>query len=182
MTTTSVKLWRYVLPSVRGEGWAVFVLGSDGFFSAVSDFGNYAYLWRAHGCADFRQFLLGAARDWSYFANKLSEGEREYDGTATRRGIQRHILEYRRDRTLSKEEARREWDLCGSDVEDYGHGGGFADWYRETALPDAAFFAVYRIPKQAEMFVKKTLAARLVPLLEAELRAEGKLVEGEKTA
>lgn len=72
MSDSEVKLRRYKIPSVKGEGWAVVVIGSDGYFSAVSDCGNYAHLWSHHGCADFRQFLIRAVEDWEYFARKLS--------------------------------------------------------------------------------------------------------------
>ena len=37
---------RYNIPSINGEGWAVVVLDlKDGYFSTVSDWGNYSYMW-----------------------------------------------------------------------------------------------------------------------------------------
>ena len=35
MTIAPVTLRRYYLPSEKYEGWALIVIGSDGFFSAV---------------------------------------------------------------------------------------------------------------------------------------------------
>ena len=69
---SDVILRRYHFSSIQGEGWATFVIGSDGYFSAVSDYGNYSYYWPHHGCTDFRQFLVRAPRDWDYFAKKLN--------------------------------------------------------------------------------------------------------------
>ena len=43
-------LKRYSLPSIKGEGYAEIVLDtSDGYFSTISDFGNYCYHWHNHG-------------------------------------------------------------------------------------------------------------------------------------
>ena len=88
------QLWRYTIPSVNNEGWAIFVIGSDGYFSAVSDYGNYAHIWRCIGCKDFREFLLNAERDCSYFAAKLAP-EKVYDGEQTAENIRYAILQMR---------------------------------------------------------------------------------------
>lgn len=169
-----VKLRRYALPSVKGEGWAIIVLGSDGYFSAVSDWGNYAFIWGAHGCMDFRQFLLMAGRDWDYFVTKLSPhpGGRVYDGEATVGKIRKHIIELRRERRIDAEKARTEWEHAsaaddGSD--------GYAVWWLQTELEDVHDLGLYtqKPDQQCKAFVETVIAARLVPILRAELEAEG---------
>lgn len=169
----SPQLWRYSIPSEQGEGWAVFVLGSDGYFSSVSDYGNYAFLWCAHECRDFREFLLHTDRDWDYFVRKLSPGN-VYDGEATERGIRETILRLRRDRSLSMEEARTEWDLA-SNI-DLDSEIGFHQWYIETALSDAWEYGQYRAPEHVVQFVRKCMV-RLIPLLRADLERDALRLE-----
>ncbi len=66
---SDVKFHRYRLPSLKGEGWAEVVLTEDGFFAAVSDYGNYAYHWTSMGVGDLRLFLLDC--DGDYIRRKL---------------------------------------------------------------------------------------------------------------
>lgn len=167
-----VKLRRYYLPNSDPlEGWAIIVLGSDGFFSAVSDYGNYAFLWTHHGCDDFREFLLRAERDWDYFLRKLSP-EQTYDGEKTVRAIRREILEARRNGRISKRMARLEWDLLEECEAGLEYETGFAHWYGQTDLDDEAF-GLRRVShdSNAIAFVRKTMP-RLAEVLRAELEAE----------
>src|SRR4051812_42726931 len=85
-----VTLRRYSLPSEKGEGWAIVVLGSDGFFSAVSDWGNYAYIWTNPGC-EFRKFLTQV--DASYFWSKITSGRttRVFDPEETEKNIDKAL-------------------------------------------------------------------------------------------
>jgi hypothetical protein len=134
--TTPIKLWRYHLPNINGEGWAIIVIGSDGFFSAVSDYGNYGYFWSHHGCADIREFFLRAAVEWDYFRRKLSP-EEDYDSEKTYQNIRSCILDGRRG---GGRRAREEWDrLHESDVPN-GDIIAFHDWYRipRFRMPTAA--------------------------------------------
>ena len=167
---STVTLRRYHLPnSAPLEGWAIIVLGSDGFFSAVSDYGDYAYLWRHHGCADFREFLLRAERDWDYFLGKLSPAK-TYDGEETVRAIKRSILDARRSRRMSKSTAWREWELIEEhEVEEYE--AGFTRWYDETDLGDAHELRRTSHDSDAVAFVRKTMV-RLAEVLRTELEAE----------
>ena len=41
----AVICWRYVIPNVQYDGWAIVHVDSSGFLGIVSDFGNYAYRW-----------------------------------------------------------------------------------------------------------------------------------------
>lgn len=171
-----VTLRRYVLPHINSEGCAEIVLGSNGFFAAVSDFGNYAFRWPAHGCADFRQFFLSAPRDWTYFASKLSRddthGGKVYDGAATLRNVHARIVELRRGRHWSKERARAEWVRAES-FENLDTERDFGRWLELTSLQgeDAYGCHAERYTAPLEAFCTKTLA-RLGELLRAELEAE----------
>jgi hypothetical protein len=164
-------LRRYHLPSIRGQGgWAVIILGSDGMFSAISDYGHYGHYWGAHGCGDFREFFLQVEREWDYFVAKLAGGAVEYDGEATVAEVKKYILEVRRDTSWSKKRARREWDLVKKHDEldsDYN----FARWLEDTEIDEAYEYHQTRPSVDAVSFVKKTLV-RLVPILQAELDAE----------
>ena len=170
MIEAAVRLWRYYLPNKSGEGWAEIVIGSNGFFAAVSDYGNYAFAWRHHGETDVRKFFLRAERDWDYFARKLG-GERfqVYDGAVTRRAIREQIVAERRQGNLTPDEARAEWELAGSDLEDNER--GFGEWLSRTSLCDAWHFCKYRAEPSLEAFCKRTLA-RLAVVIRAELAKE----------
>jgi hypothetical protein len=158
------QLWRYVLPSEKGEGWAVFVLGSDGYFSAVSDYGNYAFYWRAHGCDDFRQFLLRAGSSWDYFVGKLSNGE-VYDGDASRAAIKEAIAELPKG-----SRARVEKALFDDHEDDLETEYGFMRWAEKSKLEAGSLFCRQH-PGDVVAFVQKAMV-RLVPLLQADLQNE----------
>lgn len=61
----------YKLKDDQGRWLAQVVITDDGFFAAVSEYGNFAYAWRSFG-DDFRKFLLTI--DGSYFADKMQTG------------------------------------------------------------------------------------------------------------
>ena len=111
---SEVKLWRYALPSIRGSGWAIFVLGSDGYFSAISDFGNYAYFWRAPGTEDFREFFLRVEWESDYFIQKLSPGP-EYDGEETMKEIERALHDLMDRGNIDAHQLEREREALHND-------------------------------------------------------------------
>jgi hypothetical protein len=164
---SAVTLWRYSLPSVRHEGWATIVLGSDGYFSTVSDYGNYAYRWTHHGYNDFRQFFLHVEPD--YFVGKIAP-ERRYSGERTHRRIAEEILRWRREGLLDRETARREYALLGRSGVQHGGVVEFGEWMKESTLArhgDAYELGVYVRPTQAVAY-----AERILPRLRTILRAE----------
>lgn len=61
----------YTLRTPNGGWLGQVVLTSDGMFSAVTDYGNFGYTWRAFG-NDFREFIIGL--NIGYFATKMSTG------------------------------------------------------------------------------------------------------------
>lgn len=163
-----VKHWRYYLPSENGEGYAIIFIDSTGVFSAVSDFGNYGYIWGHTGNRSIKEFLLESEKDWHYFANKLDPKEiTDWDATETR--IEEHIREYRKEGNYTKEFADRELQLLhDSAISDEW---SFYNWYQDTNIHDAAGLMVQRTSYQVEHFVKKTMK-RLCGILQKELADE----------
>lgn len=170
---SNIQLWRYSLPSVNHSGWAIFVLGSDGYFSAVSDFGNYAFLWRAHGCSDFREFLLRAERDSDYFIGKLSPGE-VYDGDETMKEIKKGLQEALESKEITREAMEQELRTIEDEYCIESDEEAFNVWASETKLldPHTVYgFRCERHPSDVQRFVKEAMV-RLQPLLVADLEKE----------
>lgn len=165
-------LWRYYLPSEKEEGWAIILIGSDGFFSAISDFGDYCYFWSHHGCKDVRQFFLNCVKEVDYFAGKLSGGDREYDGDATYAGIAEYLEEMRKEKSWTKAKLDRERKLLEKHKDLKVCQDGFGRWLEETNIDDAYEYCVRCLPKRIVHFVQVTMA-RLVEVLKKDLAAEG---------
>ncbi len=168
-----VKLWRYYLPTVDGlSGWAEIVLGSNGFFAAVSDYGNYSYAWRDTGRADFRAFVAALEREPDYIAGKLgpcSGHQFPIDYERTIKCIREHIVSSRRD-GLSKERARREWEAVRSfatEPNDYG----LNRWFDATGFDDRGEFVCRSPPAGLRAFCERTIP-RLAAAIRAEMEAE----------
>ena len=171
MTKDSVKIWRYRIPSdEHREGWGLLILDSTGFFSAVSDYGNYAYWWNAHGRNDFREFVIGLEGSWDYAATKLGTREQNhvFDPEATEREIKRELIRRRRSLSLTKEAAREEWehaDHLGSE------NITIEQWAERTCLDDPCDYICDRRSADLEAFCKRLLP-RLAKVLQAELNVE----------
>ena len=163
-----VKHWRYFLPSENGEGYAIIFIDSTGVFSAVSDFGNYGYIWGSTGSKSIKEFLLESEEDWHYFAKKLDPKDIT-DWDATKQRIAAHIQEYRREGNYDKGFATRELQLLhDSAISDEG---SFYSWYQNTEISDASELMVRRLSYRVEHFVKKTMK-RLCVILRKELADE----------
>jgi len=153
------------------EGWGKFVIDSSGYFSAVSDYGNYAFQWSAFGeGVDFRDFLCSLNSD--YLMGKL--GRRDwFDSTKTHGKIKRIIIEMRKDGSVTKEAARDVWEdmpnPCDTETD-----------YREYLEGKWGFFQDlcgimdYDFPPDLMAF-----ATRLYPRLVGEMRQEIKKEKGE---
>lgn len=159
-----VQVWRYEVPNAAdGQGWAVTVLDSTGLFATVSDFGNYGRFWPCWGPGDFRAAVLRMAPD--YVLRKLAPQE-DYDGAATLRNVQEAICEARKADTLTREDARDEWEELR--LHNHLHlEMDFHAWALETGLEMAWEFHETRPNIQAEAWV-----ARVLPQLKAAIRAE----------
>ena len=158
MQQGGVKVWRCYLPgcsSKFNDGWAVFLFDSRGYFSVISDYGNYSHLWSSFG-DDFPRFLVGvsAGHVLCKFARPVMERGVDVDKTA--KGIKKHILQERRLGNLSREEARNEWNLVDDHLLDEGCGDcGFWAWSVETSFDDTHEFAVSKRDEEAIAFMKK---------------------------
>lgn len=161
---------RYDLPSIKGQGWGRFILTSDGFFSCVTDYGNYSYWWSSVGEQDFRAFVAGLARDAYYVCSKLCQHPYPYNGEATCAAIKHHIIEARKHGHMTAEDAREEFDLL-RDNEDVSDVACLTRWYDKTRIEDASELVVHDPPAQTVAFVHKMLP-RLAEVLRVEMAAE----------
>ena len=147
-------LWRFKIPNIEHEGWADVVMRSDGYFSVVSDYGNYAFCWTGFGRergVDFRQFFIGLNAD--YVRCKLDPSQ-EFDRDKTARSIKEHLLERRREQSITKEFAQEEWDLA----HDLQVGNTtFEVWMGDTNLDDAYEFYTESPQGNIMGFVTKVL-------------------------
>ena len=167
---SEVRLWRFHLPSGKGEGlerfeWGTFVIGSDGYFSCVTDWGNYAFRWGSMG-SDVRHFLQGAVEDPDYFIKKLSSDE--YDGEETAKAI----LEMAKEDGFSAADLR----TLKNEMPDVEHSSeGFSVWWTTSQL-------ARRLEGVGECFTKRRsrsceamvtrLMPRLAPLLQESLEKD----------
>ena len=161
-----VKLWRYRVPSINGEGYATVVLGSDGYFSAVSDWGNYAFRWTATGCADFRDFVMRALVSPAYWINKLG-GPDIFDGEATEAEVKAWVADL--DHFASAQQRDVELELL--ETSDFSCLEGFHRWQERTGIDDSWEFHHEKTDPQATAFVTRAMP-RICALIEAELAAE----------
>lgn len=170
----NIKFWRYYIPPVdRIEGWGIFLLDSTGMFAAVTDYGNYAYMWDHHGKKDFREFVAGLAKSPYYVLGKVAK--KDYSGKETIKAIKEDILDNRRDGSYTKEFARREWDLL-KNTDDMDSVFGFKEWYDNTHVSDASELYSMDWSLQAKAFATK-LMPRLAEALKDELRKESEVCQ-----
>lgn len=179
------KLWFYRLRATDGKDfeWAEVVIGSNGFFAAVSDYGNYSFRWTHFG-DDFRQFVLGIGPDYVHGKIMGCSGRRSevYDEAATLKGVRKSICALRRSLTLTREEARDafeelKWDFAelytSSDLERWGMTSSFMALCARRRIDFDLYEGVYKkMPEpQSWMFCERILA-RLKDAIRAELAAE----------
>jgi len=151
-----------------GSEWARFWVTDDGCLSIMSDFGNYGYWWGGPGC-EFRAFLARERHgDTGYILGKLAGGKQHFYAEDTERKIKRRILEWRREGALSKEKARKEWELVCLGI---GDEHDAVRWYDRTELQDAYDLTSYGPPRQLVAFMDR-LWPLFVDALRAELAAE----------
>lgn len=165
MTTTHMYTVR-----TPNRAWARIWITDDGCFTVISDHGNYGYWWGSPGC-EFRQFLCNC--DDYYLIGKLSHGDTEYDGEATRQRIREELTHWHDLGEDTREELILLADADLSDVP------GFTRWLEEDGedgrriieYPERCMLAVYRPPIRVQMFVKH-IWPHFVEQLKAELVAE----------
>ncbi len=111
------------------SGWARIWVTDDGCISIMSDWGNYGYWFGCPGC-EFRLFLTGCDDD--YLGNKFAGGKKDFDGEGTADAARELVLRLRREKRLSAEGARREWESLDAD---FGSEMDWVEWVNhETEL------------------------------------------------
>jgi hypothetical protein len=162
---SKVTVWRYHLPSVNGEGWAIAFLDSIGCFSVLSDYGDYGHRWpeAGWGPGGFREFFVQCGG--SYVLGKIARREAYY-AARTVRAVKDSILESRRHGNMTCERARDEWDLLRRHESLYSR-EDFAMWYQQTQIDEAYELAVYDFSPQANGFM-----THVFPRLQRAIREE----------
>lgn len=112
---SETKCWEYRIPSIKGEGWGIFLLSSSGMFSAVTDFGNYVYHFGHHGVDDFRKFFK--KNHEHYLMNKLCKEVDDEEKTI--QNIESRIeSQFKKLKTKLKNNPK---DVSSEDKERYEH-------------------------------------------------------------
>lgn len=144
---------RYAI-RVRNEWAFIYIDEASCVFTSYSSYGNYAYQWRSIGDCTLKAFLSDL--DFSYFMSKTRREYLRFDADASIDGIKRHIIENRRDGSLTCEEARDAWDdlpgvdansvdgflneFCASEALMRVYGGDYCDIARERPDSDSKGF------------------------------------------
>jgi hypothetical protein len=161
---SEVKVWRYSIPSVKGQGWAIIFLDETGCFAALSDYGNWSYRWNQRGIPEgttFRHFLLQCDDD--YILRKIAP-QQEFDAEKTQASIKEFILGMRREKQLTAGEAREEWENADNVNSEYE----FGRWRDYTELPDSGELYCMKYPEDARAFLKHAMP-RLRELIKNDL-------------
>lgn len=155
-------IWRYDLPNEDDwGGWALLVLSADGFFAAVSDYGNYAFRWTNFGSRDFRLFITQVNPDYVY--SKLSHTMDVVDGAATASRIREEIESLTRSGALSQDDRLEELQL----LEEFEESPSVDLWLSSTSLQEAWDLVETKPEPQCWAF-----CTRVLPRLQARLRDE----------
>lgn len=147
------------------SGWSRIWLTDDGCISIMSDWGNYGYWFGAPEC-EFRLFLTHCDDD--YLGNKFAGGQRVFDGEATADNVREFILKRRREKRMSAEDARWEWNGLQSDG--FDNEVDYADWIghrTEIKDPYDHEFSCYVRPHAVGHFLK-----HVWPLFVEQLKAQ----------
>lgn len=96
----------------------------DGFFSAVTDWGDYSYIWSSPG-ENFKRFLTRL--DSGYLLGKFRGGGDYFDQEYVVKGLKREICRARKDSVIDKDEAREAYTII-SEEEDWDSSNAF--WLR----------------------------------------------------
>lgn len=166
-----VTYYRYVVPTLKFEGWGEFVIGSNGFFAAVSDYGNYAFRWRNIAVGlEVRRFVIQLEPD--YLLSKIARRD-EFDVEGTVQNIKGQICEERRRKDLTKEDARETWDAADRITnsheasiwyDDYASTVDVEGTYTQRYSLDSQDFAHKLFPRLKEL-IRRELGIGNVPVL-----------------
>lgn len=158
-----MKIWNYNFPPIGFEGWAKIILREDGFFAAVSDYGNYAYLWTHHGEDDFRKFFLKVNSD--YIMSKLNP-KKEINIVKSFENIKQYILRNRRERSYNAYKARSVWN----EVFEYEYDDDWDGFCRHSEhINEPWEFTIHEYPSDVRAFAENIVCKRLRNILSEEL-------------
>lgn len=170
---SDVTVWRYSLPSEKGKGWGIVHLDNNGFFAAITDWGDYTHLWRPVGWKspedhDFRRWFL--TLDDSYIIRKIGGHghgpHTEIDHEGTIRAFREWICESRRSGGLSRTQARGEWEnldaYAANPCDESLHA------FLQSSTIDAAYEGVRRRPTA----MLSSFVRLILPRLRAAIREE----------
>jgi hypothetical protein len=170
---SDVKLYRYAIPHVKHEGWAEVVIGSNGYFSTVSDYGDYAFRWTHFGERDFREFFIHLNAD--YVHHKLDPST-VFDVDSSVANARYAICLARRLQVkgyeIDADAARRAYDEAAHINDEIELHEWFKDW--GSYIDDPCSISCYMPPAQILAFVEKTLP-RIQQAIREELFKEGNL-------
>lgn len=165
---SEIRTWRWSLPPIKGEGWAIVLADSTGMFSTVSDWGNFSFKWNAFGERDFREFIITLGAD--YVRGKLSHSVQEWNAAQTLLNVKEGIIAHRRERGLDKDAAREEWDLLSA-YSNLDNEVSFDRWLSATSLMDPWEYGCYRRVYESAAWCEHALP-RLQALIRSELETE----------
>lgn len=148
-----MQMWRYEIPSIKGEGWAILFLDNEGCFAVLSDWGDWSYRWSARGGAtkDMRYFIVTCNND--SLLRKLNPVQ-EFDAEATLTAVKEYISSMRQEGRLTEQEEQEELRLLEE------HEGLDNEWYWDRWLGDTDMVHAYelrvdRYPLAIQAFLEK---------------------------
>ena len=148
--------------------WAIVVLDTSiGFFSAVSDYGNYAYIWSAPG-EEFRKFLINC--DEHYFWSKMMHMRNHthvWDDEKTEQNVRKELDRLVAEDSITKESADLAFDEYQGNVD---NSEGLLLWIEEWNLRD--FDYMEGIIETKPDPTSWGFATKFLPLIKDALRAE----------
>jgi hypothetical protein len=158
--------------SRTGPGWARIFITDKGQFIAASDYGGFEHWWGSVGGDPERSYLIrtlafiaDVEKDPGYFIRKLCYGKKDlYDGDQTLKEIKKHIIEYRRDGSYTKDEARDLWnefDYYDIEGEEYD----FNRWVDLGLIDEAWEFRCQKPDPDTVAFVERVMVKWLAPLI-----------------
>jgi hypothetical protein len=164
---SDVTLRRYRLDSNKESGWAIIVIGSDGYFSAVSYHGNFSYIWSQPG-REFRQFLTEC--DPCYFRSKITHCRESevWDQDQVEKNIRKELATMVAAGHMTQDAADLAFDECEGNM---GSGDALWSWAAEVSLPEE--FNLYEgIAATMPEPWSHAFATRVLPRFQALLRDE----------
>jgi hypothetical protein len=107
---------RYDIKPKQGSGWGIFTIDEKGgMFHCQSDYGDYSYMWPNHGSKSFKHFLCEI--NAHYLLNKVAERDC-FNHEKSFKEWEKAILNMRKERDCTKEQARDAWYFIHHYLED----------------------------------------------------------------